>query len=125
MAQWTKSPFFLETGFEGLKVECIIGVYPEERVSPQTLEIDLFAKYESTQAANGDREQDALDYTLLGNVVTECAVRGKYGLLETLAQNILIRLENEFSAITEIELVVRKPGGMPGGRNSLVRFKSS
>lgn len=114
----------MSIGFEGLQIEAIIGVYEQERSHPQALFLDLLLEYDAREAIRTDREDAALDYTQVAEVLRDTITQGSFGLLETLAYESAQVLFSRFEKIISLELCVRKPGGLPGALNSLVRYQA-
>ncbi len=115
----------LEIGFSEFLVDCIIGVYPEERLQTQPILIDVRVSYNARDAVVSDQEEYALDYTLLAKQVQTIATEGKFGLLETLAYRIAEGLMDSHNRIIEISVEIRKPRGLPGSRGSVVGYRKS
>lgn len=71
-----------------LSCQAIIGVLPEERVTPQTLIINLEIATDTTTAAFTRDLSQTVDYALIANEVQELARDAEAHLLETLAEDI-------------------------------------
>lgn len=81
----------------GLKVNCIVGINPEERVKPQDLLIDLTLQYPSLIEAgtSGDLAHSA-DYAVLSAQVKEFVLHRQAELLETLGSELCDLILKEF-----------------------------
>jgi dihydroneopterin aldolase len=70
---------------EGLVVDCVVGVYPHERDTPQPLRVDLYLEVGTRVAAEHERLRDTVDYAFvaaqLAFVLTTC----RFQMLETAA----------------------------------------
>ncbi len=83
-------------GFTDIKVTCIIGELPEERIHPQEIIIDFRVAVDFSKCHERDDLEDAVDYTLLVHSLREVAQEGKYRLIETLAWNICNHFQTTF-----------------------------
>lgn len=94
---------------ENLRLTCIIGCYPEERVKPQTLSLTLTLFCDTRRAAASDQLADAIDYDALSQKIRAMAAQKQRQLLEALAEDIasLCLRESDAQAIT---VQLRKPG---------------
>ncbi len=73
---------------KGLRIECIVGVYPSERHTPQPLELDLTASFDSQPAAYRARLEDTVDYTRLWSELRFILQTSRFSLLESAAEAI-------------------------------------
>lgn len=93
----------------GLPVDCVIGTFPEERTSPQTLYFDLDLYGDFSRAGETDELADAVDYTAVERCVKEYAAGTSFFLLERLAYASARNILEEFPLLNRITLTVRKP----------------
>lgn len=98
-----------------LPVETIIGVYPWERDSPQTLLLDLELGADIQPAARSDQLDDTLDYQVVARRINEFAAASTFQLVETLAERIAELLQQEF-AVPWLRLTLRKVAAIPAAR---------
>lgn len=113
----------LSLGISDVRVSCIIGVRPDERITEQILLVDLICRYDATEAVENDRVESGLDYTELTATIREFARDGRFGLIETLAVRLADRILEYYPAVLDGELRVRKPGAVPGAGPPEVRVK--
>lgn len=106
---------------EGLVVETVIGVYDWEREITQRLELDLELGWDNRPPAASDRVEDALDYALVSEAVTELLQRLQPQLLETAAEAVVTMLQERFR-VPWLSLALRKPGAVPSARSVGVRL---
>ena len=94
---------------ENLRLTCIIGCYPEERVKPQNLSLTLTLHCDTCRAAASDQLADAIDYDALSQKIRALAAQKQRQLLEALAEDIasLCLRESDAQAVT---VQLRKPG---------------
>ncbi|UJP04466.1 MAG: dihydroneopterin aldolase [Nitrosomonas sp.] len=78
------------------KAKTLIGVYPWERVVPQTIRIDLEIALPTSRACQTDRIEDALDYALIVDRINHILSGQRFSLLEALAEHIAQTLLSEF-----------------------------
>lgn len=95
-----------------LRIETLIGVYPEERQNRQTLLLDLELGADLRPAAASDRLDDTLNYQAVAHRVREFAIASRCQLVETLGEGIAELLRREF-AVPWLRLTLRKFGAVP------------
>ncbi len=71
-----------------LKVRCVLGVYPAERVKPRLVVLNLSLQCDTRCAAKSDRIEDALNYELIESDAMATAKKGRFRLVETLAERV-------------------------------------
>lgn len=72
----------------GLRVDCIVGVYPSERHTPQPLEVDLTMHLDTRAAATDAKLKDTVDYARLWGEVRFVLHASRFLLLESAAEAI-------------------------------------
>lgn len=70
-----------------LRVDCIIGIYPDERVTPQPLQLDLALHLDTREAARGSLNV-SVDYARLGGEIRFLLESCQFSLLESAADAI-------------------------------------
>ena len=103
-----------------LKVVCIVGCLPEERVQAQELFFDI--SY-SVDAPKHDHIEAAVDYTKVAELVEKRAVEGKFQLLEHVAKSISEAILEQFLAIHSVCIKVIKPKALAAAHSSSVEYK--
>lgn len=111
------------TGLKNLRVDCIIGVYPHERGDPQPLFIDVEVDYDFAPAAESDALTDALDYDRIATGLAEIARKGRFTLLEALAETSAQFCLRSFPSVTAVRLEIRKPQAVEAADASFVRIE--
>lgn len=94
---------------EGLRVNAVIGIFEWERQIEQPVLIDLVMTVDTRAAAVSDDIQDAVNYALVAEQVTELTQSLKPQLLETLANKLATMILNNFSTVQTIQVKVKKP----------------
>lgn len=105
-------------GFERLKLTCIIGAEPHERLVKQEVYVDLKVKTDFFPAALSDDIKQALDYTELAHLCERVA-ENQYMLLETYAYTVLQEILSRYKA-SWAWIAVRKPSALPNAACSLI-----
>ena len=96
---------------EGLRLECVIGVYDWEREVRQELLLSLEMRWPTEVAAASDDVDDALDYARVAERLQEYAAAREAQLVETLAEELAAVLRDEF-AVSWLRLRLAKPGAV-------------
>lgn len=86
-----------------------IGVYDFERELGQSLIIDLGLELDLSKAGKSNKLEDSVDYTAVSVLVRKTAQEKDYFLLENLAQEIAVKLFENFSSIENIIMEIHKP----------------
>lgn len=82
----------------GLRVDAMIGIYPDERVSTRPVEIDLEIGIPGDRVFRSGDVADTVDYKVVSARIREELARVRYGLLEEMSQAIAGLLLEEFGA---------------------------
>ena len=100
----------------GLRIDAVIGIYPWERHTRQTLIIDLEMAMDNRKAAANDDIHDALDYKAVKKRLLEFVGESRFRLVETLAESVAAIVMQEFS-VPWLRLCVNKPGALRHARD--------
>lgn len=92
------SPQIGVIGFCDHKIDCIVGIHPEERVKEQSLSVDLKAKIDFSPCLDRDSIDETIDYTHLSAFCTSLAKEKRYCLIESFAADILSGCLTQFRA---------------------------
>ncbi len=112
----------LTLGFHDLRCPCEIGILPHEQAASQELLITLEVDIEVSECLSSDRLEDTVDYTQLMRCCAEVAKRGHFGLLETLAWEMLAELGKEFPLL-RAQIKLEKPLAYSSARSSFVKIE--
>ncbi len=104
------------------KAKTLIGIYPWERIVPQTIQIDLEIALPTSRACQSDNIQDALDYALIIERITEILAEHHFSLLEALAEHIAQTILVEFQS-PWVKVSVAKLGIIRGVKKLGVRIE--
>ena len=71
---------------EGLVVDCVVGVYPHERDTPQPLRVDAYLELDTRAAGQHQRLRESVDYAAVAGQLTFLLTACRFQLIETAAQ---------------------------------------
>jgi len=83
---------------KGLRVEAMIGIYPDERVSSRPVEIDLEIGIPGDRVFRTRDVADTIDYKVVSARIRAELARVRYGLLEEMSQAIAGLVLDEFGS---------------------------
>jgi dihydroneopterin aldolase len=111
-------------GIKQHQIQCIVGIYPNERVKEQSLFIDVKIKLDLSACLASGQMEDTVDYVLIAQACTELAQKNQYVLLETFAFDLLDHCLKHFRA--EWAWVrIQKPSALPSAACAFVEFERS
>jgi dihydroneopterin aldolase len=82
----------------GLRVEAMIGIYPDERTSSRPVEIDLEIGVPGQRVFESGDVADTIDYAAVSERIRAELARVRFGLLEEMSQAIAAILVEEFGS---------------------------
>ncbi len=97
-----------------LETVCIIGVLPQERMTPQRLGISLDLICDLTRAGESDALEDTVDYATVAQEVTRIACTRHCRLIERLAALIAAHCLMK-PGVAGVTVRIDKPEALPGG----------
>lgn len=104
-----------------IAVSCTIGIYPEEKQTPQEILIDIEATTDIKKAAKSDEIEDALNYEELEAKAIDLCKSKHHNLIERLVEEIAAScLENR--QISEILVRIKKPKALKNSKYSAVEI---
>ncbi len=96
-------------GIQDFKVDCIIGIHPDERSTAQTVLVDMDISYDISQAVQHDEISYALDYSRMAEIIAEHLKWQRYHLLETACAGLIEMIRRAHpEEILGITLRIRK-----------------
>lgn len=114
---------------EGLDIECIIGIYEHERLSPQHLIVDVELSVDTEPASLSERLELTVDYEWVSHIVGFLLKLGQFKLLET-ASNLICRAlllppvgGEQRCRVDAVELKLRKPDALGGRGQPTLKVK--
>ncbi len=75
-----------EIRLEGLEVECVVGIYPREKLNPQPLELGVSLFLDTREAVRTNSLTRSVDYAALSAELTFILQNARFKLLETAAE---------------------------------------
>jgi len=95
--------------FEQLALDARIGILEHELRATQPLHIDAEFEVDITKEVHDNDIQTVLDYRHLRNAMVEECTQRHVHLLETLAEQLVQRIFDEFAEVRQIRIRVSKP----------------
>ena len=97
----------------GLEIETIIGIYDWERVTRQTVILDIEMAFDIQKAAETDDIQYALDYKTVSHRIVSFVEASQFFLVEKLISEISDIIRNEFN-VSWVKITLNKKGAIRG-----------
>lgn len=107
-----------------VQVECIVGVNPHERTTPQPLLISLSFPADFGPAAESEALEHTTDYSAVARAARAFVQEGRFLLLETLARRLAEHLCGHFG-LARLHLHVRKPNAVAGSDGPAVSLTAT
>jgi dihydroneopterin aldolase len=110
---------------DGLRVDCIVGVYPHERDRPQPLVVDLALSLDTRPAVRGGGLKKSIDYARLSAEIRFLLEGCRFLLLETAAEAIARYVlapatpDRPHAYVDACSVRLTKPEALGGARASL------
>jgi len=97
----------------GLEIETIIGIYDWERVTKQTVILDIEMAFDIQKAAQTDDIQYTLDYKTVSHRIISFVEASQFLLVEKLISEIADIIRNEFN-VPWVKITLNKKGAIRG-----------
>lgn len=81
-----------------LKIKTLVGIYPWELNTPQTIQLDLEIALPTSLACQTDSFEDALDYSQVVQRINDTLSQKHFSLLEAMAEHIAQIVMTEFKS---------------------------
>ena len=101
-----------------LVVECVVGVYPNERTRTQPLRLALTLGADTSTPGRTGALVDAIDYARVTDEVTTLVQFREYRLLETAAEELCAMLLALYPTLGRVQLEIEKPEALRGRARS-------
>jgi len=104
----------------GLEIDCVVGVYPHERDTPQPLRVDVEMRLDTEPAAVHERLRSTVDYAATSAQIVFLLTSCRFRLLETAAHALARYLlappapGERRARAGEVTLRLTKPGALDG-----------
>ena len=92
-----------------LRLYAYHGVNPEEKIEGQNFLIDMECKVDLSLPCHTDNVDDTVSYAQIIKLIKKVFVAEKYDLIEKSAQVVADAVLDEFSAISKIKVLLKKP----------------
>ena len=99
-----------------LEVQTLLGVYPEERLAPRSVLLNIIIEYDGSRAAKSDNMDDALDYAAIEQAIVSSVPQQTFALLEALAEHVA-QLVLSLPASRSVTVEIDKPGALAHARS--------
>ena len=106
---------------EGVRLNTLIGVYPEERLRRREVVADIEIAADLRPAGISDDLGQALDYAAIVADLRKVAEEGKFFLLEALAEKCAERILDR-RGVTGVTVKISKPGVFADVARAAVRI---
>lgn len=107
----------------GLRVPCIIGIFPHERETPQDVLLDVELDLDIGPAAASEDVHQTVDYDAVSAALTELIQRRRFLLLEALVAEGTALLLDRWPRIDRCALTARKPAALPAAEAVALRLE--
>lgn len=91
----------------GLRLQVIIGIYPEERLHSQEIQLDIEIGFDINLSLGSDQIEHTINYAKLVERVQHWAQKSQFYLVESLANFLVNKLLEEFP-IQKLKLKLSK-----------------
>lgn len=92
-----------------LNIYAYHGVHEEEKLTGQNFVLDITVWLDLSSPCESDKVEDTVSYSEIIRKVTESFTASKYDLIEKAAQVTADTVFGEFPAVTECEILIKKP----------------
>ncbi|MBT3277262.1 MAG: dihydroneopterin aldolase [Candidatus Thioglobus sp.] len=100
---------------QGLKIDCVIGIYDWEREIRQDMTLDIEMGFDIFPASQTDHIDQTLDYKAVSKRLIEFVKNSEFQLVETLAEEICQIILNEFK-VEQVKLTLNKGRAVTGAQ---------
>ena len=101
----------MKIAIKELAAQTLLGVYPEERLAPREVTLNIAIEYDAAKAARTDDVKYALDYAIIEERVVNSLAMQSFQLLEALAEHVA-KLVLEFPAAKTVTVEIDKAGAL-------------
>ena len=104
-----------------LPVNCIIGVYPEEKIHKQKLVFNITIESDLSNCIHSDNVSDTVDYEMVESKVIKFVEKSNYSLIETLAEKLSILILEE-KLINNVKIRIDKPNALKRASSAAIEI---
>lgn len=99
----------------GLVVDCVVGIYPEERHAPQPLQVNVELGLDTRAASKSGHLDATVDYAKLCGELRFLLHAARFALLEEAAEGLARHIFTRAAPAHRLTLSLSKPRAIPGG----------
>ena len=92
-----------------LTFDCIIGILPAERITPQPLLLDLDLQLDFAPAVASESVVDTVNYAAVSEQLEALAVSSQFQLVETFAARACELILVSHPLVQEVAITIKKP----------------
>ncbi len=100
---------------QGLKIDCVIGIYDWEREIRQDIVLDIEMGFDISPASKTDHIDQTLDYKSVSKRLIDFVKNSEFQLVETLAEKICEIILTEFN-VEQVKLTLNKGKAVTGAQ---------
>lgn len=100
---------------QGLKIDCVIGIYDWEREIRQDIVLDIEMSADIKASSETDHINQTLDYKSVSKRLIDFVKTSEFQLVETLAEKITQVIINEFG-VEKVKLTLNKGEAVTGAK---------
>jgi len=108
-----------------LKVDCIVGILPDERINEQRVSLDLELDCDFEEAARTQEVGHTVNYAEVCEVMTEWVRQRKFLLIEALAEEGCHLIFERWPSVKRCRLMIRKPSALKRASYAAVSVERS
>ena len=108
-----------------LKITCIIGILPNERINSQTILVDINLDVDIGDSTFADDINETIDYTVIAEMATQLAITKKYNLIESFCKDLIDLFLETFQAIKQTRITIKKPNALPKAKYATYTMKKT
>ena len=112
-------------GIKNLEIECIIGLFPHERIHKQLLHVDIEMVVDYQSAAMAWDINKSIDYAEVSARFTEWVQQSEFLLIENIALEGCQKLLKKYSLLEECTIKVKKPAAIENADYAWVSHSES
>lgn len=102
--------------------DAIIGILPEERITPQPVRLGFSVELDIGPAAQSGNLALSVDYAKLTHELQYLVITSRFELLETLCWTLANYVLEQHTVVTTVEIVCAKPNAIPGSAGPVARL---
>ena len=106
----------------GIRVRCIVGILPFERIQEQDIRIDVSMELDFAEAAATGDIYATVDYAEVARTLSALVVERKYLLIETMIEECAALVLDRWHRVESVSIAVHKPAAIPQADDTRARI---